>query len=375
MDLFALESKPKRMPQISAILLAAIILLSAMQGAFALSPQVPVIPREKASSAVESSEYYSLGVASGYLEQKEQAKALKYLVETVEINPVNILGLFHLGCAYLELAKQSDIPEQQAVYLEQAQQAFDRVLDLNDDLTLVYFKLGKIALMKNDIEAAKHYYQAGLKGDPENAALIFNLARVYDQNNEKAQAIQYYRKTIEADPKFTFAYNNLALLYEESKDYASAEKAYRQALKKDAHYNLARLNLGNMYAGTGNFTAAQKLFNEALAKEPNNEWGYYYQGNMFLRQGIYLEAISSYQKALSLNPQHATTYYLLAVALSKVNRMDEAMQASLHYMQLAPDGEYAKEMKTLIMAVKLSQSNGLLFTSSPATVLLHPKDQ
>jgi hypothetical protein len=52
--------------------------------------------------------------------------------------------------------------------------------------------------------------------------------------------------------------------------------------------------------------------------------------------------------------------------------MDEAMQASLHYMQLAPDGEYAKEMKTLIMAVKLSQSSGLLFTSSPSSLLSHP---
>lgn len=372
MDLFALESKPKLSQRISALLTAGIILLGAMPGAFALSPQVPVARREKASSAVESSEYFPLSKASAYLEKNEHAKALKYLVEAVEINPANILALFHLGCSYLELAKTSDIPEQQAVYLEQAQQAFDRVLDLNDELTLVYFKLGKIALMKNDIEAAKHYYQAGLQSDPGNAALIFNLARVYDQNNEKAQAIRYYRKTIEADPRFTYAYNNLALLYEESKDYPSAEKAYRQALKKDANYNLARLNLGNMYATTGKFASAQKLFNQALAKEPGNEWVYYYKGNMYLRQGDYRNAVAAYQQALSINPQHATTYYLLAVALSKLNRMDEAMQASLHYMQLAPDGEYAKEMKTLIMAVKLSQSSGLLFTNSPSPVLLHP---
>ena len=71
----------------------------------------------------------------------------------------------------------------------------------------------------------------------------------------------------------------------------------------------------------------------------------------------------------SLNENHATTYYLLAIALTKLNRMDEAMQASLRYMQLAPDGEYAKEMKTLIMTVKLSQSNGLYFTPTPASAL------
>lgn len=365
MDLFASESRTALKPALSALLLAGTLLLSSTPG-WASTPAVHVPPKT-ASQSIEEADYYPLGIASVYLEKGDNAKALKYLLETVERNPVHILGLFHLGCAYLELAKDSDLPEQQAVYLDQAQQALERVIDLNDELTLVYFKLGKIALLKNDVEAAKKYYTSGLRTEPDNAALIFNLARVYDQNNEKAEAIHYYLKTIETDPNFTYAYNNLALLYEENKDYKNAEKAYRQALKKNGNYNLARLNLGNMLASQGDFDTAQKLFTEAIAKEPQNEWVYYYQGNMFLRMNHYDQAIKSYNQALSLNENHATTYYLLAIALAKLNRMDEAMQASLHYMQLAPEGEYAKEMKTLIMTVKLSQSSGLFFTATPSS--------
>jgi tetratricopeptide (TPR) repeat protein len=366
-----LESSIKH-KQALAIWLTFGLLAAIWPAASAQGPVVSTAPQKLGSALIQESEYLPLSKASGYLEQGDNATALSYLVETNERNPVNILGLFHLGCAYLELAKQSTLRTQQNVYLDQAQQAFERVVDLNDELTLTYFKLGKIALMRNDIEAAKHYYRQGLAIEPDNAALIFNLARVYDQNNERDEAIRYYQQTIATDPNFTYAYNNLALMYEDAKDYSDAEKAYKQALKKDKTYNLARLNLGNLYASNGKYEAAKKVFAEAQALEPQNEWVYYYEGNMYLRMNRFNEAITSYNQALSLNPKHATTYYLLAVSLSKLNRMDEALQASLHYVQLAPDGEYAKEMQSLIMAVKLSQSNGLMLTPAPGPTAATP---
>jgi tetratricopeptide (TPR) repeat protein len=153
----------------------------------------------------------------------------------------------------------------------------------------------------------------------------------------------------------------------------NAEKLYKQALKKDKNYNLARLNLGNLYAATGRYQDARKILTEAQLREPDNAWVYYYTGNMYLRMSDYSQAVSAYNRAVSLNPNHAPTYYLLAVSLSKLKRMDEALQASLHYVQIAPDGEYAKELKSLIMAVKLSQSGGLYLAPAPAKVHLEEK--
>lgn len=340
--------------------------MSLATGAFAFTPQTPFYKVKTASQRIQASEYVPLSRASAALEKGQNSQALGDLVATVEQNPVNVLGLFHLGNAYLELAKQSNDPAEQALYMEKAQQAFERVSDLNDDLTLVYFKLGKIALMKNDPAGARRYYQIGLKSDPHNAALLFNLARVYDQTGDKEQAIRYYQKTLAEDPNFTYAYNNLALMYEDNKDYVGAEKAYKQALKKDSKYNLARLNLGNMYAAMGNYQAAKTTLMEAQVQEPSNEWTYYYLGNMYLRMNQYGPAVEAYNKVVSLNPGHVTTYYLMAVALSRLNRMDDAVQASLHYLQLAPDGDYAKEMQSLIITVKLSHSNGLSFVRKPA---------
>lgn len=354
-----------------AVLTAATLLLGG--SASAMSVNTPVVPMKNAYKMAGSSEYYTLSQASTLLNQDRNAQALPYLVETVERNPVNVIGLFHLGNAYLELAKQSDIPAQRAVYLEQSEQAFERVLDLNSDLTLTHFKLGKIALMRGDTEAAKKYYQMGLEVEPNNAALVFNLARVYDQSNDKDNAIAWYKKTIAIDPKFTYAYNNLGLLYEESGDTEQAEHYYKQALKRDKSYNLARLNLGNLYATGARYAEARKLFEEASAIEPSNEWVYYYSGNLYLRMNDYDHAVESYNKAIELNPEHATTYYLLAVSLSKAKRMDEAMQASLHYVALDPNGQYSQEMKSLIMTVKLSHG-GIFLTPESAAAMLHQKD-
>ncbi len=342
----------------TALLLTGGLVSAALPGAFALSPQVSAPRFGEARQLVQGSEYFTLSQASGLIKTGKHAEALNSLVLTVEKNPVNILGLYHLGNTYLELAKDADLPAQRVIYLEQAQQAFERVTTLNDELTLTYFKLGKIALMQNDPEAAKQYYRTGLTFEPQNAALIFNLARVYDQLGEREQAIQHYLKTLEADPAFTYAYNNLGLLYEESHDVRNAEKAYKQALKQDHDYNLARLNLGNLYAANGQYELAEKTLSDAQLREPENEWVYYYQGNMYLRKGAFEQAVNAYSRALEINPKHSTTYYLLAVSLTKLKKMDDALQASLSYMQLAPDGEYAREMKSLIMAVKLSQSHG-----------------
>jgi len=349
----------------AATLIAAGILVGNMTTVLAFSPLEPFQKSETPTQRIEASEYTALSRASEALQRGQTMQAIPDLQATVEQNPVNVLGLFHLGNAYLDLAKQSEDPTQQANYLEMAQQAFERVVDLNDDLTLVYFKLGKIALMRNDSRSALRYYRIGLKTDPHNAALIFNMARVYDQLGDKSEAIRYYEQTISEDPSFTYAYNNLALMYEDNKDYEHAEKTYKRALKKDPSYNLARLNLGNMYASTENYKAAQETLMEAQVLEPNNEWIYYYLGNMYLRMDRYDSAVEAYNKVLALNPDRANVYYLIAVALSRLNRMDDALQASLHYLQLAPNGDYAKEMQSLIMAAKLTHSGGITFTRTP----------
>jgi tetratricopeptide (TPR) repeat protein len=327
--------------------------------AMALPAVSGALPQKTGDRLIQESEFYPLAQGADEVRQGNDAAALPYLIKSLEQNPTNLITLFHLGNSYLELAKQADIPAQRMMFLQQAQQNFERVLDLNAELTLAYFKMGKIALMVNDLENAKRYYELGLQEDPKNAALVFNLARVYDQANDKDKAMALYRQAIQLDPQFVYAYNNLALLYEDKKDWKSAAKYYKEALHQDAGYTLSHINLGNLYASSGRYSAAEKELNQAIAQEPDNEWAIFYLGNVYMKQSKYGPAVEMYRKAIALNPGHTSVYYLMAVALSRLNRMDDALQASLQYMQREPEGEFSKEMKSLIMSVKLSQSHGV----------------
>jgi tetratricopeptide (TPR) repeat protein len=288
------------------------------------------LPNESGSKAIRDSEFLPLLQGTREIEHGNNGAALPYLIESLEQNPTNLIALFHLGNAYLELAKNADIAPQRSMFLRQAYQNFERVINLNGSLTIAYFKLGKVALMANDLDSARRYYELGLEADPKNAALVFNLARVHDQANDKDKAMTFYRQAIELDPTFVFAYNNLGLLYEDKKDWLAAERYYKQALNKDPDYTLSRINLGNLYATMGRYGAAEKQLKVAM-----------------------------YQHAVAINPEHPSLYYLMAIALSRLNRMDEAMQAGLRYVQLVPEGEFADEMKRLILSTKLSQSRGL----------------
>ena len=109
----------------AATLIAAGILVGNMTTVLAFSPLEPFQKSETPTQRIEASEYTALSRASEALQRGQTMQAIPDLQATVEQNPVNVLGLFHLGNAYLDLAKQSEDPTQQANYLEMAQQAFE----------------------------------------------------------------------------------------------------------------------------------------------------------------------------------------------------------------------------------------------------------
>ena len=332
---------------------------------------------DQTNRLVHRSVYYTLDEASSLITQKQYAEAIRLLNGAAERDPVNIFIHFNLGFCYLEMAKiaQENGSQQRVighksrveVLLSKAEYHFQRVQNLNPDLSVSYFKLGKIALMLNDSDKAIAYYKDGLELEPESAPLAFNLGRVYDQQNKPEKAIEMYQRAIKMDARFVYAYNNLGLLYEGQKNFSSAEKVYMSALKQDPSYNYARLNLGNLYAELGKLPEARHQYEEAIRIEPSNSWAHLYLGNVQFLSGNYQAATRSYQASIALNPEFSTAYYLLAVSLSKQQKLDEAMSASLQYMNLEPDGKYSEQLRGLIGSMKAQK------TAMPS--LMRPSDQ
>lgn len=346
-------------------LLALTLLLSSCALAFAGGVDSPVGPMFNAARMVQHTEYFDLQEASTLINEEKFPQAIPFLKAAIEKSPTNLLAHFNLGFCYMEWAKRTAHKADRAKLLTLAEDALLRAESLNNRYPITYFKLGKVALLEDNLDKAEQYYLRGLSIEPDNAGLLFNLAGIYDQENRAELAMEYYQKAIAADPEFAFAYNNLGLLYERMKRYDEAEAAYQTALQKDATYLYAQLNLGNLYAEQDRMNDAELAYQKVLRLDPKDPWAHMYLGNIYLKRGDYEKAAKFYELSTRLNPEYATTYYLLAVTLERLQRYDDALSMGLHYLRLSPQGEFSPEVKSLVISLKNQRS---------ATLRLLPHD-
>lgn len=334
-------------------ILLPVLLAAALCGQSIAAPTLGISPEAKGYLGVYKQSAYA------YLQQGSQLadnglydKAVPYLRQAVDKNPTNILAQYNLGYSLMMAAEETVSPEKKQAMLEEAEWAFRRAKDLNPDLTLTYFKLGKLALDRNDVEAARDCYKDGVANHPDNFALVFNLAAAYEKLNDLPHAEEAYAKAIALNPKFVFAHNNLGLLYEQTNRPEKAEAVYRDALKAVPDYNFARLNLGSLLQGQGRLTEAETMYKEALQYEPENAWAYLYLGNTYYRMGNYSKALEAYKHAVVIDPKYPTTYYLISLVLQKLNRNDEAIASGLQYIHLSPDGAFSQEANELVLTLQ-----------------------
>ncbi len=337
------------------------ILLYTWIGASALADSHAPIGADKTGylNLYKRSYMYDLQKGSQYADLGLNHKALPHFQRAVERNPSNVIGQYSLAYVLLQLAEETPDGKLKADRLARAEWALLRTRDLNPDLTLTYYKLGKLALQRGDYQAAKEYYQSGVMANPENFALLFNLASVYEKLNEPEKAEKAYVEVIRINPRFVYAHNNLGLLLEQSNRQEDAEVVYREALRQVPEYNYARLNLGSLMQNQGRLDEAKALYAEAVKFEPNNGWAHLYLGNTHYRLGNYAEAVDAYKKAAKLNPEYPATYYLMSLALQKLDRDEEALESGQQYINLAPNGAFSREAGEIIMTIQQTKKRAV----------------
>lgn len=339
---------------------ALVLILSLMPvSAFSHALNTPSIGDDGHLGVYKQSYYYDLQAGSKLADKGDYHQAVPYFRQVVEKNPSNVMAQYNLGYSLMESAQEMTDPVAKAQHLEEAQWAFMRVRDLNPELTLTYYKLGKLALLQDDYQGAVEAYKIGVEYNPENFALWFNLAAAYEKVDDLRQAEHAYKKALEANPRFVYAHNNLGLLYEQTNRIDMAEAVYREALAQVPDYNYARLNLGSLLQTQGRLDEAEDTYREAISYEPDNAWAHLYLGNTFYRKSQYSKALDCYNRAIELNPKYPTTYYLASLALQKLNRPEEALANSLQYINLAPNGAFSQEAGELVMTLQQAKERAL----------------
>jgi len=154
----------------------------------------------------------------------------------------------------------------------------------------------------------------------------YNIGYAYAQKKEYDKAEEAFKKSIELKGDYIEAYNGLAQIYNVQKKFDDAQAASQKAA--------ALATAGGGAAGGGGVDA---LYN---------------QGVIAWNAGKAEDAKKSFEEALKADPKHSNSHYQLAMCLINLGKLPEAVTEFESYLQLAPDGQYAAQVKAMLSQLK-----------------------
>jgi len=123
--------------------------------------------------------------------------------------------------------------EETGAPIEQAVEAYRKVLELNPGAAGALVNLGTIHYRQRQFPQAERYYMEAIVADASYPLAQFNLGNLYDEQGRLKEAFEYYRRTLELNPNYADAHFNLALLCERTGDPLKAVYHWKAYLKLD----------------------------------------------------------------------------------------------------------------------------------------------
>jgi TolB-like protein/Tfp pilus assembly protein PilF len=129
-------------------------------------------------------------------------------------------------------------------------------------------------------------------------------------------------------------------------DHAAAFTALEAALAISPSSALTYIVGGVIFGWAGEAERAIEWGERALRLSPFDPWAWSACHALTLghfHRGRYEEATKAAHKAVQLNPAHSISYMLLAAALAKLGRLDEAKAAAASVLKLQPNFRYTRQ--------------------------------
>jgi O-antigen biosynthesis protein len=131
-----------------------------------------------------------------------------------------------------------------------------------------------------------------------------------------------------------------------------AAKEYQTTLALNEHYFLAHLNLGAIFLSRRQSADAKREFERAAELEKDDGRAVANLAVVALEVGDYPQAIAYAQRALQIDRNLTMCHRLLAVALQKQGRLDEAIEECRRLLAVSPKDAEARLMLERLVASK-----------------------
>ncbi|MEZ5425253.1 MAG: tetratricopeptide repeat protein [Pyrinomonadaceae bacterium] len=233
---------------------------------------------------------------------------------------------------------------------EEAAEAYEKSLNLRQDIFPVYHNLSDIYRNMNRFTDAIEVIKKGLRQFPRNGDLYVDLSWYYSLADMPKEAIGAAQTAIQFVPDQYMAYTNLCRAYNDNKEYDKAVSACNNALRLkendgETYFYLGRANdfLGKPDVATKHYKKALDGLLVSTQNNPDYADGFYLLGNAYYANGLRDKAIDAYLRCLELSPRFSKARFNLGYMYFLKGDLDSAQAQYTALLDL--DADLAGKLK------------------------------
>ena len=286
-------------------------------------------------------------------------RALKQLQRAAQRDP-NAENLLALADTYWQLANESLATIQQSGnaptvdtqprYLEETRTTYRQIVDeVNPVPSVAYRRLGYVALLENDIEAARPYLESALQSDPEDSEARYTLGEVLYYLGDMAGAADAFESFLATS---TGEGNEAAQTLAENARTLAPLSAAAEAERSEVNL----MALGDAFWNLEERNRAANLYSEVITKlEAENPRALSRVGQALFFAGDAERAVIALDRASVLAPNDLDTLLFLGNAYFSLGDDGRAVDVWQRYVEVAGGPEQAGRVPSLIAQAEARQ--------------------
>lgn len=325
------------------------------------SPSIAVLPFAN-MSADESSAYFSDGLADTLLHMLAQIREIRVAARTSSFqfrdqntDIKEIANALNVGTILEGSVQRAGNKVRVTAQLIEADTGFhlwsgnydrdmDDIFGIQDEIANEVVAALKVSLLGETVENLKRH-------DTNNVeAYTEYLLGINDQSQGSFESLsgaeRHFREAVRLDPNYALAWARLGDTYLQIENTGAgstdatleaARDAASRALEINPDLAAALAVLGNAEARAGNGEVAEQLLLRAITLEPNDITAKRYYARALLFQLRPEESIAQLEQVLALDPLSGEAHNQLAIALSIIDRYDEASAKNKRIIEISPN--------------------------------------
>jgi tetratricopeptide (TPR) repeat protein len=221
---------------------------------------------------------------------------------------------------------------------DEAIEAFDSAIKINDKEANIYFRRGEAKLSRNDRRSAISDFDRAIELNREkpSAYTYFRRGEVKLILKENKEAIKDFDEAIKLNPKYSYAYLSRAQA-KFQQDKEGAIKDLDEAIKLNPEYLSIYFNRNGVDSFKENIKIANLYFDRAIKLNPKYPYIYGNRGESKSALGDNKGAIEDFDRAIKLNPNYAYAYGNRGQSKSALGDNKEAVLDFDRAIQLNPN--------------------------------------